>query len=121
MTMRILAVDDEPAVACSLSFVLGTAERKLATACNGEEALKKIAAEAFDIVITDNNMPRLDGLELVRRLRQQNFRGKIVVLSAHLTDERMRQYSELAVDRMLHKPFNIHELRRGIDELAAAA
>jgi CheY-like chemotaxis protein len=77
--------------------------------------------EQFDLVITDNNMPGVDGLELVRRLRKQKFGGKIVVLSAHLSDDKIQDYARLAVDEMLHKPFDVHELRRAIDHVAAAA
>ena len=66
-------------------------------------------------------MPHLSGLELVRRLRADNFRGKIVVLSAFLTDENRRAYAELNVDRMLAKPFDVRELRAAIDSLEKAA
>jgi CheY-like chemotaxis protein len=119
--LRILAVDDEPSVSLSLRFVLERPGRRFTSACDGQEALGKIAAESFDLVITDNNMPKVDGLELVRRLREQKFGGKIVVLSAHLSQEKMQAYTDLAVDQMLHKPFDVHALSRAIDEVAAAA
>jgi two-component system chemotaxis response regulator CheY len=66
-------------------------------------------------------MPKVSGIELVRRLRAANFAGKIVVLSAHLTDENRSAYAELKVDTMLTKPFDVHELREVIDTLANAA
>lgn len=121
--LNILAVDDEPSVGHALSFVLGGASRKLTTALDGDEALRRVATDwpPFDIIITDNNMPRLSGLELVRRLRADNFRGKIVVLSAFLTDENRRAYAELNVDRLLAKPFDVRELRAAIDSLEKAA
>ena len=121
--INILAVDDEPAVACSLSFVLCGPTRKLTTAFDGDEALKRVASghPPFDVIITDNNMPGVSGLELVRRLRSENFGGKIVVLSAHLTDELRNAYAELKVDKMITKPFGVEELRTAIDSLAAAA
>lgn len=77
--------------------------------------------EQFDLVITDNNMPGVDGLEPVRRLRKQDFGGKIVALSAHLSDGKMQDYARLAVDGIFHKPFDLHEFRRAIDHVAAAA
>jgi DNA-binding NarL/FixJ family response regulator len=58
---------------------------------------------------------------LVRLLRAQNFRGKIVVLSAYLSEENRRAYEELSVDTMLPKRFEIGELRQVIDSLADAA
>ena len=121
--LNILAVDDEPAVAHSLTFVLGGPSRRLTTAADGDEALLKVASDRppFDVIITDNNMPRVSGLELVRRLRADNFGGKIVVLSAHLTEENRRAYTELKVDQMLAKPFDVRELREVIDRLGRAA
>ena len=117
--LRILAVEDEPAVAQLLGLVLSGPTSKVTNVCNGEEALAKIAADAqpFHIVITDHNMPRMTGLELVRKLREGKFRGKIVVLSAHLTHENVQAYTALKVDLMLSKPFDVNELRKAVDAL----
>jgi DNA-binding response OmpR family regulator len=122
--LRILAVDDEPSVVHAIAFALSDSSRKLSTACDAEGALHCVENDVpppFDLIITDNNMPRMSGLDLVRRLRQENFGGKIIVLSAHLTDENCRAYSELGVDGMLPKPFDVHELRAAVDRLANAA
>jgi len=63
-------------------------------------------------------MPRMSGLELVRELRARAFGGKIVILSAHLTEQTVLAYTELNVDLMLSKPFDLEELRHAIDVLA---
>lgn len=120
---NILTVDDEPSVAQSLSFVLNGPARRLTAAFDGDEALARIATHSppFDLIITDNNMPRISGLELVRRLRAQNFGGKILVLSAYLSEENRRAYEELSVDTMMPKPFSVGELREVVDGLATAA
>ena len=117
--LRILAVEDEAAVAQLLALVLGGPTSKVTNVCNGEEALAKIAADPqpFDIVITDHNMPRMTGLELVRKLRARQFDGKIVVLSAHLTQENVKAYTESKVDLMLSKPFDVNDLRKAVDAL----
>ena len=121
--LRILAVEDETAVAQLLALVLGGPACKVTTACHGEDALAKIAAapKPFDIVITDHSMPKMTGLGLVRELRARDFGGKIIVLSAHLTRENTDAYTELSVDLMLSKPFDVNELRRAIDVLATEA
>jgi two-component system, response regulator, stage 0 sporulation protein F len=118
--LRILAVEDETAVAQLLALVLCGPTSKVTSACNGEDALGKIAAASkpFDIVITDHSMPRMAGLEFVRELRARDFAGKIAVLSAHLTQENVEAYAELDVDLMLSKPFDVDELRHAIDVLA---
>ena len=79
--LKILTVEDESAVAQLLALVLCGPNCKVSSAGDGAEALTKIAnaAQPFDIIITDHQMPRMTGLEMVRCLRAQNFAGKIVV------------------------------------------
>jgi CheY-like chemotaxis protein len=122
-SVKILAVEDETAVAQLLALVLCGPRCKVTTAANGEEALAKIAASPrpFDVVLTDHSMPRLTGLELVRQLRVQNFDGKIAVLSAHLTEQNVHAYEDLGVDLLLSKPFDMDELRHAVDVLADQA
>ena len=115
--LQILAVEDEKAVAQLLAVVLGGPTSKVTRAADGWEALIKVAAapQPFDVIITDHCMPRMNGLELVRRLRARKFGGKILVLSAHLTDEAIRAYEELHVDMMMSKPFVWPVLRQWDD------
>ena len=121
--LNILSVDDEFRVAHALAFALGSPARKLTLAFSADEALAKVSdhSEPFDVVIIDHKMPKVSGIELVQRLRAANFGGKIIVLSAHLTDENRRAYAELNVDTMLTKPFDVHELREVVDSLAQTA
>jgi CheY-like chemotaxis protein len=120
--LRILGVDDEPVIGESIAFVLESPHRKIVVAKDGQEALALAAKEKFDVVITDHRMPRAGGLELVRKLRQRKYNGKIVVLSGYLSPENIGTYEELAVDEVVGKPFDSDELREVIasfeDELA---
>ena len=117
--LKILTVEDETAVTRLLALVLCGPNCSVTSAADGEEALAKIAASAqsFDIIITDHRMPRVTGLELVRKLRGQRFSGKIVVISAFLDEENIQAYKALGVDLMLEKPFDVDELRHAIDVL----
>ena len=121
--LHILSVDDEFPVAHAVSFALSNPARKLTLAYDGAEALAKIAQHSapFDVVIIDHKMPRLSGIELVQHLRAGNFSGKIIVLSAHLTDENRRSYEELKVDALVDKPFDVYEIRQVVDSLAKVA
>jgi len=114
--MQILVVEDEKAIAHMIAMVLGGPASKVVRARNGWEALIKVGATAqpFDVVITDHRMPRVGGLQLVRQLRSQNFGGKILVLSAHLSDEDIRAYEDLRVDMMMSKPFDFDELQQAM-------
>lgn len=119
--LKILAVDDEPSIAASMHFIFESPRYEITTAQDGDDALDQVAADPkpFDVVITDNNMPHLTGVELVRELRKQNFPGKIMVLSAHLSPNLREAYEEMDVHVMFDKPFDIHELRRALDRLGA--
>jgi CheY-like chemotaxis protein len=115
-TLRILGVDDEPLIGQSIAFALAGPHRKVVVAKDGQEALALAAREKFDVVITDHRMPRAGGLELVRKLRERKYTGKIVVLSGHLSPQNIGIYEELAVDEVVGKPIDSTELR----ELVAA-
>ena len=114
--LRILVVEDEKALAHMIAMMVGGPAAKVSRAGNGWEALIKVGASTkpFDVVITDHCMPRVSGLELVRRLRTKNFGGKILVLSGHLSDEDIRAYEELNVDMMMTKPFDFDELQQAM-------
>jgi DNA-binding response OmpR family regulator len=114
--LQILTVEDENAIAQVLALVLGGPAAKVTRAVDGWEALIKIGVseKPFDLVITDHRMPRVGGLDLVRRLRTRKFDGKILVLSAHLSDEDIQAYEELAVDMMMSKPFDFQEIQDAV-------
>ena len=109
--LRILVVDDEPVIGESIVYALERPHRKVVVAQDGQEALALAAKEKFDVVITDHRMPRTGGLELVRKLREGDYAGKIVVLSGHLSPENIGTYEELAVDEVVGKPIESAELR----------
>jgi two-component system, chemotaxis family, chemotaxis protein CheY len=97
--LNILLAEDERSVAFSISFALKCDGHQVEIVNDGEEALAKLMVErgVFDLLITDNNMPRMTGVELVRRLRDASFHGKVLVLSAHLSAENRAAYGALGV------------------------
>jgi DNA-binding response OmpR family regulator len=118
-SLNILLAEDERSVAFSISFALKADGHQIEIVSDGEEALSELTRKpgAFDLLITDHSMPRMNGVELVKRLRDAAFRGKIVVLSAHLSAENRAAYLALGVDMMVPKPFDVHELRAAIRRL----
>jgi CheY-like chemotaxis protein len=115
--LHILAVDDEEIISESIAFTLGSPHRKVAVAKDGREALTKVAREKFDVIIADHRMPRSGGLELVKKLRQRKYRGKIVILSGHLSPDNIGIYEELDVDQIVGKPIDSAELQHLITDL----
>ena len=114
--MRILVVEDENDLAHMVAMVLGGPTAKITMASNGWEGLMRIGAakQPFDVVITDHRMPRMGGLQLVQRLRDKEFGGKILVLSGHLSDEDISAYEAMNVDMMMSKPFDFDELQEAM-------
>ncbi len=119
--LRILAVDDEPSITRSMHYIFSRPHYEVTSAQDGLAALAHLetGAAPFDVIITDNNMPELSGVDFVRELRKRNFAGKIMVLSAHLSAELRVAYQELGVQQLLDKPFDIHQLRRALESAAA--
>ncbi|MEN6458283.1 MAG: sigma-54 dependent transcriptional regulator [Thermoguttaceae bacterium] len=82
--MRILIVDDEKIKRITLADDLTTQGHDVATAADGEEALDRLAAARFDVVVTDMKMPKLDGIELLKRIKQGPQADiEVVVMTAY--------------------------------------
>lgn len=107
---RILVVDDEPAVQSALSRALTLEHYEVAQAADGQEALERLGVTAFEAVILDIAMPRVDGLEVCRRLRQGGDRTPVLMLTARgEVDDRVAGL-DAGADDYLVKPFALREL-----------
>ena len=120
---RILTVDDEASVTLSLKFVFPGPRYEVLCVASGDAALASLAANAhpYDVIIVDQKMPNLSGVELVEAIRQRGIPGQIIVLSAHLTPEMRAEYERLDVHAIFPKPFDLNELRASVGHLAALA
>jgi DNA-binding response OmpR family regulator len=107
---KILLVDDEPAITANLAPFLERASFEVAVAADGEEALRQVAGFAPHLIILDVLMPKLDGREVLRRLRQAgNWTPVILLTQVGESTERAMALEEGA-DDYLNKPFDPHEL-----------
>jgi two-component system response regulator MprA len=121
----ILVVDDEPAVQQALARALTLERYAVSQAGDGRQALERLTADAFDAVLLDVSMPRLDGLEVCRRLRAAGDRTPVLMLTARgEIDDRVAGL-DAGADDYLVKPFALRELmarlrallrRTGVDE-----
>ena len=108
---KVLVVDDEPAVQRALERALKLESYDVAIAADGEQALDTIAGTPVDAVILDVSMPRLDGLEVCRRMRQAGDRTPILMLTARdAIDDRVKGL-DVGADDYLVKPFALRELQ----------
>jgi two-component system chemotaxis response regulator CheY len=115
---RILTVDDSPVMRLMVKATLDEAGHDVCQAANGEEALRLAAAEVFDMVITDVNMPVMDGLTLTRNLRQLPAykRVPMIALTTEATADVKRAGRDAGATAWVLKPFNPQRL---VDAVAA--
>ncbi len=106
---HILVVDDDPAILRLLCANLKARGYRVTTAVDGEEALKALEGDFVDLIILDVMMPKLDGVEVCRRVREWSS-VPIVVLSARGDEKDKVRCLELGADDYLTKPFGIAEL-----------
>ena len=118
---KILAVDNEPSVTTALRFVFSGPRYDITCVESGPEALNHLDANSdrFDVIIVDQKMPNLTGVELVREIRNRNVGGKIIVVSANLSSEVCEAYQRMDVNLMISKPFDVNQLRSAVEQLAA--
>jgi DNA-binding response OmpR family regulator len=116
----ILLVDDEDAVQKLLTYPLEREGFRVIQARDGEEALTRFAAEHVDLVVLDVMLPKLDGLEVCRRLRGQSS-VPIIMLTARDDELDKVLGLELGADDYITKPFSIREFRSRVRALLRRA
>jgi DNA-binding NtrC family response regulator len=104
--VHILVVDDERNIRNNLSMVLEAAGYKVDTAANGDEALVRVKEGRYDIAFVDIQMPKMDGLELLRLVRGLKPKMPVVMLTAYGTVKRVVEAMKLGAADFLEKPFD---------------
>ena len=121
MAYTILAVDDSPSIRQMLAFVLASAGYRVLEAEDGERGLELAQAHAVDVVITDHNMPKMDGLSLVKRLRTlPSYRATpIMVLTTESSAEMKQRGREAGASGWMVKPFDPDKLLEMLGKVLA--
>jgi two-component system, chemotaxis family, chemotaxis protein CheY len=117
---RILTVDDSASMRALLLHSLSECGFDVAQAVDGEDALEWLTANEVDVVITDINMPRLDGFGLIERLRGGNLhRDKpILVLTTESSDEKKQRARDAGATGWIVKPFDAAKLASAVRRVA---
>lgn len=113
MDRVILIVDDSATVRKFVSVSLTMQGFKVIAACDGMDALEKLPAQKVNLVITDLNMPNMDGFELIRALRENpDYKDIPVVILSSLSDGASKETgAKLGVGSYLVKPFNLEKIQ----------
>jgi len=107
----ILIVDDEKNIRLTMSQSLEPLEIPVQTAVNGEEALQKLKEGQFGMVFLDLRMPGIDGMEVLRRIKEDWPKIRVVIITAHGTIESAVEAMKLGAVDFIQKPFSPVEIR----------
>jgi DNA-binding response OmpR family regulator len=107
----ILIVDDEKNIRLTLSQALETLGTQIDAAANGEEALAKLREKEFGLILLDIRMPGMDGIEVLRRVREIRPDIRVIMITAYGTVESAVEAMKLGAVDFLQKPFDPEEIR----------
>jgi two-component system OmpR family response regulator len=118
---RILLVDDDPDIRSLNADVLVRAGYHVDTAENGVAGWKALQANRYDALITDNTMPGVTGLDLIKQLRSADMTLSVILASGTVPAEELNRCPWLEVSALLPKPYSIAELLRTVDQVLRTA
>ena len=109
-SLRILVVDDELVIRLSVAYQLMRSGHQVDTAEDGKAAWDVLQSERYDLLITDHNMPKVSGLELVKKLRAEDVDLPVILMSGAMPAEELHRHPWLQLAATLPKPFTGDEL-----------
>lgn len=117
MSKRILVVDDEKNIRMTLSHCLKDQNYDIEIAINGDEALKKIESDNYDLILLDIKMPGLTGMEVLEKIRQNGNKVDVIMMTAYGTIERAVEAMKLGAIDFISKPFTPVEIRNIVKDV----
>jgi CheY-like chemotaxis protein len=121
-THKVLVVDDDPAVRKSIDRVLTSKGYAVITAENGEEAMRKLNEEKYDLVYTDIRMPGMSGLDVAEQVKARKPWTPVVIITGYGTDAAQARAKAAGVASFVHKPLSPEMIEGSArDALAAPA
>ena len=108
--VNVLAVDDDPNMHRLIKLYLNRENFSVTTVSSGRMALHKLDTEEFDLVISDIQMPQMDGIALVEEIRNRNNDVPVIVISAFGTNFQANKALEAGANMVIEKPFEQEQL-----------
>ena len=112
--MRILVIDDEPMVAGVVAEALQSEGYQVVVAGSGEEGLRLIETNSPDAVFLDIVMPGMDGIEVLRRIRERTRDLPVIILTGWATERQLDEVRTLGVTDVISKPVAVRNLTRAL-------
>lgn len=116
-TRKILIVDDNPNMSVLLSDILEIFEYEGNRAEDGVEALEKLNKDKYDMVFTDLRMPKMDGIDLLKAIKNEHPDMPVVVITGYSIGETQNLLLSQKADGMLNKPFKVNEIKDLLERL----
>jgi len=117
MKKKILLVDDNKFIRDSFSERLRNNKYEISSAKDGEEAIDKIAADNFDVVITDIGMPGVNGIEVLKFTKKNKPKTKVIVMSTYVNQEVINKLMELGADKYIEKSSFLKDIISVLDKI----
>lgn len=117
---RVLIVDDEDSIRSTLSEYFESIGHKVITAVDGEDALKKFVRGEFDCIISDLMMPRMDGMELLKRIRTQDDQAFFVMITGYPNIDTAVSAIKAGAYDYVTKPFHMEDIRIKVERAISA-
>ena len=112
---KVLLVDDETVLSNGLEKVLTRRGMIVKTAPNGQQALKLLSEQSFDVIVLDVRMPGMNGLTMLKLVRQRNLNTPVILLTGHLDPNDMDEAIRVGVAEILFKPCSISNLVTSVE------
>lgn len=113
--IKILLVDDEPDFLVPIAFWLNSKGYEVAVASSGEKALDMLKEKKPNIIFLDINMPGMDGLETLRRIRKSDKELSVIMVTAYADEEKFSQAKKLNTSGFFPKGGSLEELQKTIE------
>jgi DNA-binding NtrC family response regulator len=120
---RLLIAEDEDTLSYFLRQSLedSTPPFRVEVVTGGDEALKRVVADRFDLMIVDLRLPDMDGLSLIKAVRQFDPFMKVIVMTAYGSPETEKEVKKLGIHGFVTKPFVVEEMKRMITRVVTDA
>jgi DNA-binding NtrC family response regulator len=117
---EVLVLDDEPIVGDRLKPALEQDGHRVEIFTDPQEALRRIDAKTFDIVVTDIRMEDVDGIQVLERVLARSTRTKVIMITGYATMELAREAMGKGAFNFIAKPFKLREMRAVVNKAARA-
>ncbi|GBD97498.1 MAG TPA: response regulator [Nitrospirae bacterium] len=108
--IKILIIDDEELICWSLKKIFEKEEYSVNCAHTGDDALRKLNENRYDIVITDLKLPDVRGLEIVKKIKEMAVDTVVIVMSSYFPEPVVDDVMKHGVFRCVNKPFEINDI-----------